>query len=81
MTAFGRYDCNLLLFGDFSRLIWLVLFLEIRLSELIYLSFFGFSSQFKCLPITKRYVFNKSNIGLLKAASLDSGVLLPIKQT
>jgi len=34
MTAFGRYDCNLLLFGDFSRLIWLVLFLEIRLSEL-----------------------------------------------
>ncbi len=33
MMAFGRYDCNLLLFGDFSRLIWLVLFLEIRLSE------------------------------------------------
>jgi hypothetical protein len=35
MTAFGRSDYNLLLFGDFSRLIWLVLFLEIRLSDVI----------------------------------------------
>jgi hypothetical protein len=34
MTAFGRSDYNLLLFGDFSRLIWLVLFLEIRLSDI-----------------------------------------------